>query len=95
MIEQWQALQTIIEADCVVIMLCHRRTGGSTPYGDEYDRPVIIMSTRRLQGIQVILDGKQVVCLPGATLDNLERTLKPYNREPHSVIGSSCIGASV
>ena len=70
-------------------------TGGSTPYGDDYDRPVIIMSTRRLQGIQVILDGKQVVCLPGATLDNLERTLKPYNREPHSVIGSSCIGASV
>lgn len=97
LLEQWQALQTIIEADCVVIMQAANTglTGGSTPYGDEYDRPVIIMSTRRLQGIQVILDGKQVVCLPGATLDNLERTLKPYNREPHSVIGSSCIGASV
>jgi len=97
LLEQWQALQTIIEADCVVIMQAANTglTGGSTPYGDDYDRPVIIMSTRRLQGIQVILDGKQVVCLPGATLDNLERTLKPYNREPHSVIGSSCIGASV
>lgn len=97
LLEQWQALQTIIEADCVVIMQAANTglTGGSTPYGDEYDRPVIIMSTRRLQGIQVILDGEQVVCLPGATLDNLERTLKPYNREPHSVIGSSCIGASV
>ncbi|MFH4082196.1 D-lactate dehydrogenase, partial [Acinetobacter baumannii] len=27
--------------------------------------------------------------------DNLEQILKGYNREPHSVIGSSCIGASV
>jgi D-lactate dehydrogenase len=49
----------------------------------------------RLQGIQVINDGEQVVCLPGATLDRLEQTLAPLEREPHSVIGSSCIGASV
>ena len=46
LLEQWQALQTIIEADCVVIMQAANTglTGGSTPYGDEYDRPVIIMS---------------------------------------------------
>src|SRR5690606_30862279 len=29
------------------------------------------------------------------TLDALERLLAPLGREPHSVIGSSCIGASV
>src|SRR3569623_2365357 len=30
-----------------------------------------------------------------APLDALDRVLAPYGREPHSVIGSSCIGASV
>ncbi len=32
---------------------------------------------------------------PGVTLSQLETTLKPLGREPHSVIGSTCIGASV
>ena len=32
---------------------------------------------------------------PGTTLYSLEKALKPLGREPHSVIGSSCIGASV
>lgn len=97
LLEQWQVLQAVIAADCIVIMQAANTglTGGSTPYGDDYDRPVVVISTLRLTGIQVINDGKQVVCLPGATLDSLEHTLKPYNREPHSVIGSSCIGASV
>src|SRR5260370_30396569 len=39
--------------------------------------------------------GTGVLCLRGATLAQLERTLAPLGREPHSVIGSSCIGASV
>lgn len=97
LLEQWQVLQAAIGADCIVIMQAANTglTGGSTPHGDDYDRPVVIISTLRLKGIQVINDGKQVVCLPGATLDSLEHTLKPYDREPHSVIGSSCIGASV
>ena len=97
LLEQWQVLQVAIEADCIVIMQAANTglTGGSTPFGDDYDRPVILMSTRRLAGIQVINEGKQVICLPGATLDKLEKDLAPFNREPHSVIGSSCIGASV
>ena len=96
LLEQWQVLQAAVEADCIVIMQAANTglTGGSTPFG-EYDRPVIVLSTRRLKGIQVIQEGKQVVCLPGATLDTLEKKLATYNREPHSVIGSSCIGASV
>ena len=95
--EQWQVLQTAVDADCIVIMQAANTglTGGSTPFGDDYDRPVVLMSTRRLAGIQVINDGKQVICLPGATLDRLEKELAGFNREPHSVIGSSCIGASV
>lgn len=96
LLEQWQVLKAVVEADCIIIMQAANTglTGGSTPYGD-YDRPVVILSTRRLTGIQPILNGEQVVCLPGATLDALEKTLAPFNREPHSVIGSSCIGASV
>ena len=97
LLEQWQVLQTVVAADCIVIMQAANTglTGGSTPFGDDYDRPVVLMSTRRLAGIQIIRDGQQVICLPGATLDRLEKELAPFNREPHSVIGSSCIGASV
>jgi len=70
LLEQWQVLQAAIDADCIVIMQAANTglTGGSTPYGDDYDRPVLVMSTRRLKGIQVIHEGKQVICLPGATL---------------------------
>ena len=97
LLEQWQVLKTAVDADCIVIMQAANTglTGGATPFGDDYDRPVILMSTRRLAGIQVINEGKQVICLPGATLDKLEKDLAQFNREPHSVIGSSCIGASV
>ncbi|PJG44012.1 lactate dehydrogenase [Acinetobacter tandoii] len=97
LLEQWQVLQAAVAADCIVIMQAANTglTGGSTPFGDDYDRPVVLMSTRRLVGIQIIRDGQQVICLPGATLDRLEKELVPFNREPHSVIGSSCIGASV
>ncbi|MCU4307302.1 D-lactate dehydrogenase [Acinetobacter radioresistens] len=97
LIEQWRILQIAVAADCIVIMQAANTglTGGSTPYGHDYDRPVVLISTRRLAGIQVINSGKQVICLPGATLDALEKALLPFNREPHSVIGSSCIGASV
>ena len=97
LLEQWRSLQAAVAADCIVIMQAANTglTGGSTPDGDDYDRDIVLMNTMRLQGIQVINDGEQVVCLPGATLDRLEQTLAPLEREPHSVIGSSCIGASV
>jgi D-lactate dehydrogenase len=97
LVEQWRVLQAVVAADAVVIMQAANTglTGGSTPDGADYDRPVVIINTLRLTGIQLLNDGRQVVCLPGATLDRLERLLAPLDREPHSVIGSSCIGASV
>ena len=42
-----------------------------------------------------LLDKGEQVLAPGTTLYSLEKALKPLGREPHSVIGSSCIGASV
>ncbi|OJU10835.1 MAG: D-lactate dehydrogenase [Caulobacterales bacterium 68-7] len=97
LVEQWKLVQACVAANKIVIMQAANTglTGGSTPDGEGYDRDIVILNTRRLTGIQVIRDGQQVICLPGATLYDLEKTLKPFNREPHSVIGSSCIGASV
>lgn len=97
LLEQWRILQTAVAADRIVIMQAANTglTGGSTPDGADYDREIVLISTLRITGVQLINDGQQVVCLPGATLDRLEQALAPLNREPHSVIGSSCIGASV
>lgn len=97
LLEQWQVLQAAVAAGRIVIMQAANTglTGGSTPDGDDYDREVVLINTLRITGIQLINDGAQVVCLPGATLDVLEQVLAPLGREPHSVIGSSCIGASV
>jgi len=97
LVEQWRLVQACVAHDKIVIMQAANTglTGGSTPDGDNYDREIVIISTSRMKKIQVIRDGHQVICFPGATLDQLEKELKPLGREPHSVIGSSCIGASV
>ncbi|HVG48683.1 MAG TPA: D-lactate dehydrogenase [Rubellimicrobium sp.] len=96
LLEFWRALQLCVEAGRIVIVQAANTglTEGSTPSGI-YGRPVVIISTLRLRSIQPILGGEQVVCQTGATLHKLEQTLDPYGRDPHSVIGSSCLGASV
>ncbi|MGE4752789.1 D-lactate dehydrogenase [Yersinia enterocolitica] len=97
LLQQWQLLQACVAADTIVIMQAANTglTEGSTPSGDDYDRPIVILNTLRLNQIQLLNDGKQVIGFPGSTLNQLEKRLKPYDREPYSVIGSSCIGASV
>lgn len=97
LLEQWQVVNETIASDRIIIMQAANTglTGGSTPFGDDYDRDIVLISTTRQNTVQVINDGKQVICFPGATLDKLEKSLRPFGREPHSVIGSSCIGASV
>ncbi|MHA7847788.1 D-lactate dehydrogenase [Serratia sp. D1N4] len=97
LLQLWQILQACVDADKIVIMQAANTglTEGSTPSGNDYDREIVIVSTLRLDHIQVLDQGKQVIGFPGSTLNKLEKLLKPYGREPHSVIGSSCIGASV
>lgn len=97
LLEIWKLLEVCVAADVIIIMQAANTglTGGSTPNGDDYDRPVVIISTMRISEIQVIDEGKQIIGLAGSTLFGLEDQLKPYGREPHSVIGSSCIGASI
>jgi D-lactate dehydrogenase len=97
LLEQWKVLKACAAADKIIIMQAANTglTGGSTPDGNDYDREIVIISTLRMARIRLIADGRQVICLPGATLYQLEEALAPLGRDPHSVIGSSCIGASV
>lgn len=96
LIEQWRVLQACVAADKIVIMQAANTglTEGSTPNGT-YDRGVVLINTRRMDALHLLEDGKQVLALPGSTLFALEKLLEPLGRQPHSVIGSSCIGASV
>jgi D-lactate dehydrogenase len=95
--EIWQVLKACVAADVAVIMQAANTglTGGSTPNGKGYDRSIVIISTMRIDSIHLIDDAKQIIGLAGSTLFGLEDVLAPYGREPHSVIGSSCIGASI
>ena len=95
--EIWKIIEFCVSLDIIVIMQAANTglTGGSTPYGDDYDRPILIINTMRINDIHIIDDGKQIVGFAGSTLIGLENQLASYGREPHSVIGSSCIGASI
>ncbi|MBO9413585.1 MULTISPECIES: D-lactate dehydrogenase [unclassified Ruegeria] len=96
LLEQWKVLQACVAADKIVIMQAANTglTEGSTPSG-RYDRDVVLINTRRMDTLVPLNNGEQVISFPGATLFALEKLLAPIGREPHSVIGSSCIGASI
>jgi D-lactate dehydrogenase len=96
LLEMWQVAKLCVAADRIVIPQAANTglTGGSTPDG-VYDREVVVINTSRIKGVFPLRAGRQVVCLAGSSLHELERRLAPLEREPHSVIGSSCIGASV
>ncbi|MEL7115548.1 MAG: D-lactate dehydrogenase [Pseudomonadota bacterium] len=96
LLEQWKVLQACVAADKIVIMQAANTglTEGSTPKGS-YDRDVVLLNGNRIKGLHLLQDGAQVLSLPGATLFELEQQLRPLGRTPHSVIGSSSIGASI
>ena len=95
--ELWRLLELCVSNDFIIIMQAANTglTGGSTPYGNDYDRPIVIINTLRINDIHIINNAKQIIALSGSTLYDLEEKLKPFNREPHSVIGSTSIGASI
>tara|TARA_Y100001960_G_C14742311_1_gene863670 strand:- start:5 stop:1705 length:1701 start_codon:yes stop_codon:yes gene_type:complete len=97
LIEFWQVLQTCVEADRAIIMQATKTglTEGSSPSGFNYDREVVIINITRIKKIILLDGGKQVIALPGSTLHELEQELKKINRAPHSVIGSTTIGATI
>ncbi|MDD1509041.1 D-lactate dehydrogenase [Pseudomonas sp. CNPSo 3701] len=97
LVEMWRVLQGCHRAGTIIICQAANTglTGGSTPVAEGYDRPVVLINTLRLTRLALLRQGKQVISQPGVTLSQLETNLKPLGREPHSVIGSTCIGASI
>lgn len=97
LLELWETLKISVEANYAIIMQATKTglTEGSSPSGFDYDREVIVINITRIKKIILLDGGKQVIALPGSTLHELEKELTPINRAPHSVIGSTTIGATV
>ena len=97
LLDFWHVLKACVAADCIVICQAANTgvTGGSTPDGEDYDREIVIISTLKLDTCIPLCDARQALVFAGGTLYRLEEMLAPFNKNPHSVIGSSCIGASV
>ncbi|MDN6666042.1 MAG: D-lactate dehydrogenase [Brevibacterium sp.] len=97
LVDLWRALQVCVDHDLIVIPQSANTglTGGSGPGDQDYDREIVIISTLRINQIHLINDAREAVCLAGSTLYELDDALASHEREPHSVIGSSSIGASV
>lgn len=96
LLEAWKVLEACVAADKIIIMQAANTglTEGSTPKGG-YDRDVVLINNMRIDGITPLQEGHQILSFPGATLFSLEKLLRPLGRTPHSVIGSSSIGASI
>ncbi|GAA4528902.1 D-lactate dehydrogenase [Brachybacterium paraconglomeratum] len=97
LVDMWRALQVCVDHDLIVITQAANTglTGGSGPGDQDYDRDIVILSTLRIDQIHLLHDAREAICLPGSTLFALEETLAQHGREPHSVIGSTSIGATV
>lgn len=97
LVSYWRCLEACVANNCIIIMQAANTglTEGSTPSGEDYDRDIVVINTLAMDKLIVLDHGQQVISLPGTTLHTLEKTLKPLNRAPHSVIGSSCLGASI
>lgn len=97
LLELWRVLKLCVAFDKIIILQAANTglTGGSTPDGDDYDRDVVIINTLNLDQLILLKGGTQVIASAGSSLYQLEECLAPLGRGPHSVIGSSCIGASV
>ena len=97
LLQFWKVLKICVSLDKIIIIQAANTglTGGSTPDGDDYDRDVVIINTLQMNKLILLNKGNQIISFPGSTLYDLENKLKSIGRGPHSVIGSSCIGASI
>lgn len=97
LVEMWRALQVSVDNNLIVIPQASNTglTGGSGPGFQDYDRPIVIISTHRIDEVHLINDAREAISLAGTPLTHLTDALAKHQREPHSVIGSTSIGASV
>ena len=80
LVEMWHVIEVCVNENLIMIMQAANTglTGGSTPFGNDYDRPIIIINTMRINNINVINDGNQIIGLAGSTLYDLEKKLIFY-----------------
>ena len=97
LLEYWKVLEVCVAANCIIIMQAAKTglTEGSAPAASGYDRDVVIINTLKMNDIVFLNDGQQILGFPGATLHALDKKLKTIGRTPHSVIGSSTLGATI
>lgn len=97
LVQQWQVIQVCVDHHAIILMQASNTglTGGSVPDGSDYDRDIIIVKASAIHTPHLLNGGKQVLAFPGTTLPQLEKVLSTVGREIHSMLGSSCLGASV
>lgn len=97
LLDMWRSLEVCVQGNCIIIMQAAKTglTEGSTPHSNNYDRPVIVINTLAIDQLYLVNNNEQIISLPGATLHQLQKQLNKVNRAPHSIIGSSTLGASI
>lgn len=97
LLELWRVLNARVDADKIILMQTANTglTEGPTPNGNDYDCEIATINTLRLDKLYLLDEGEQVLAWSGTALYSLEKASKSLGRESHSIIGSSCIGASV
>lgn len=96
LLQLWKVLKIAVSHDLAIVMQAANTslTGGATPTNG-VDRDVLLINAKYIDAIHLLDKHEQIVALPGASLFDLENKLAEKNRSPHSVIGSSCLGASI
>ena len=91
LLEQWEVLKVAVKQNCNILLQAAKTglTGGSTPRGLKYEKPLVIINVSKIKKLKLLNDGKQALAFPGTTLFELTEELKKIDRVPHSVLGST------
>lgn len=67
LVEMWRALQVSVDNNLIVIPQASNTglTGGSGPGFQDYDRPIVIISTHRIDEVHLINDAREAISLAG------------------------------
>ena len=63
LLEIWKVLNVCNDSNLIIIMQAANTglTGGSTPYGEDYDRDIVIINTMRINDIHLLDNAKQII----------------------------------
>jgi len=99
--EALECLQACVDHDCAVVPQGANTglTGGSVPRDADttpgLDRPSVVINFSRLRTITPIDDGKRLVCLAGAGIQDALHKANALGVDSHSVLGSFFLNPTV